>query len=117
MESTAGTETTSTAMTTTTTPATDLAALPTKELEAIVTEGQQAFMRVGSALKVLQERKAYLDRGYATFGDYCRALWGFNRAHGYRLISAAETVSALMSPIGDTPAPLEREGKAKGEKA
>jgi hypothetical protein len=82
----------------------ELDALLTPELEAIVTEGVQTFLRVGMALRALQERRAYLDQGHDTFEDYCRAKWGFNRAHGYRLINAAETVAAL-SPIGDTPLP------------
>jgi hypothetical protein len=94
------------AMTTTTTePVTDLAALPTADLEAIVTRKLRDLVEVGTALKLLQERRAYLDRGYGSFGDYCRALWGFGRQYGYRLIAAVETTAALTVAIGDTDAP------------
>ena len=86
-------------------PATDLAALPTEELEAIVSRGVRTFMEVGSALKVLHDRRAYLERGYGSFDDYCRALWSFSRQHGYRLIVAVETAAALSVANGDTDDP------------
>jgi len=39
---------------------------------------------------------------YATFEEYCRERWGWNRAHAYRQIDAAK-VARTLSPIGDIP--------------
>jgi hypothetical protein len=64
------------------------------------------FVEVGTAMKLLLERRAYLERGYATFDDYTQAMWGFSRQYGYRLITAVETVAALTVANGDTDDPL-----------
>lgn len=74
-------------------------------LEATIEAGLNTFVDVGQALLAIRDRRLYRT-GYPTFDDYCRRRWGINRAHGYRLIEAAQVVSSLqMSPIGDTPLP------------
>lgn len=71
------------------------------ECERIIERGKQAFVEVGQALLKIKEQGWY-KRSHGTFEDYCQERWGWNRAHAYRLIEAAEIVDNL-SPIGDTP--------------
>ena len=71
-------------------------------LEATIEAGLNTFVDVGQALLAIRDQRLYR-ANHPTFDDYCRRRWGINRAHGYRLIEAAQVVSSLqMSPIGDT---------------
>lgn len=69
-------------------------------LEADIRDGIGAFVRVGLALKQINERKLYR-REFSTFVDYCRERWGFEQRQPYRLIDAALVVEQLKTcPIG-----------------
>ncbi len=57
-----------------------------------------------AVIEASRDRRLYREAGHATFEDYCQKRWGFERAHAYRLMEAA-SVSAALSPIGDTPPP------------
>jgi hypothetical protein len=84
-----------------------LPAAETDELaqcEQVIERGLKTFMEVGHALLRIRDGKLYR-AAHPTFEDYCQARWGLGRSHAYRLIDASETVAAL-SPIGDTPAPV-----------
>lgn len=70
-------------------------------LEQRIRDGLDSFLDVGIALAEVQRDRLYR-ASHATFGDYCRERWGFNRRHGYRLIAAAEVAEDLC-PIGHTP--------------
>lgn len=72
-------------------------------LETVIETGLETFVQVGQALMEIRDKRLYRER-HATFGDYCHQRWGFQRAHAYRMIEAAQVVSNL-SPIGDTPKP------------
>jgi DNA (cytosine-5)-methyltransferase 1 len=69
--------------------------------EAIVDKSLGTFVEVGEALKELRDGKLYLET-HTTFEAYCSDRFGFERAHAYRLIAAAELVASL-SPMGDKP--------------
>lgn len=74
-----------------------------RRCERIVIRGAATFVRVGLALAEIRDRQLY--RGtHGSFQAYCLDRFGFARAHGYRLIEAADTVIELtkVSPIGDT---------------
>ena len=71
---------------------------------------ERAFYEAGRALRQLRDRRLYRST-HNTFENYCRDLFGFKRAHSYRLIEAAQVVDNLaclpqknpnnrMSPIG-----------------
>lgn len=66
------------------------------ELEGLIERGLQM---VGGALREIRDERLYLET-HATFEAYCRERWGYSRAHGYRLIEAAE-VAEIVSPVGD----------------
>jgi phage N-6-adenine-methyltransferase len=71
-------------------------------LEATIDAGMQTFVQVGSALLEIRDTRLYRAT-HTAFDDYCRARWGMQRAHAYRLIDAAQ-VAANLSPIGVIPA-------------
>jgi hypothetical protein len=71
---------------------------------------ERAFYEAGKALRELRDRRLYRST-HPTFEGYCRDRFGFQRAHSYRLIEAAQVVENLvclpeenpnnqMSPIG-----------------
>jgi hypothetical protein len=73
------------------------------ELEAVIEAGLVTFVDVGQALLEIRKRRLYLEQGHASFEEYCRLRWGWHRRHAYRLIEAAEVVSALEAcPMGHT---------------
>jgi hypothetical protein len=69
--------------------------------EATIARGLQTFTEVGHALARIKTEKLYR-ADYDSFEAYCKARWGFARAHAYRLIDAAKVVENV-SPIGDIP--------------
>ena len=68
------------------------------ELEKLIAKGQKTFVEVGLALAEIRDLRLY-KREYGSFSEYCRAKWGWERAHAYRLIDAADV--AKVSPMGD----------------
>lgn len=70
---------------------------------------EQGVADVGWHLTAIRDGQFYRAAGYATFDDYCRERWGWQRAHAYRMIQAYEVVAQLSapqtSPIGDTRPP------------
>lgn len=64
------------------------------ELETIVDEGLATFIRVGSALREIQERRLYRET-HSSFDEYCRDRWGLDRHYAYRQIRAANVVQVL----------------------
>ena len=68
------------------------------ELEKVIAKGQKTFVEVGLALAEIRDVRLY-KREYGSFSEYCRAKWGWERAHAYRLIDAADV--AKVSPMGD----------------
>ena len=70
------------------------------ELEQEVQEGLARYQAVGAALDEIHSRRLYKPE-YPNFRTYLLKRWGISRAHGYRLIAAAQL--AAVSPIGDKP--------------
>lgn len=68
-----------------------------KEHEKTIETTKEGFIACGNALGAIQEGKLYR-AAFDTFEEYCKEKWGWERAHAYRLIEAAEIG---MSPIGD----------------
>ena len=66
--------------------------------EKTITANIRAFVKVGEALRAIRDGRLYRE-SYKTFEAYCRDRWDFTRTHGYRLISASETMEVL-SPVG-----------------
>lgn len=69
-------------------------------LEGVIERGMQTFVDVGMALRTIRDRDLYRAE-HATFEEYVKARWGWERAHAYRLIKSADVVVNL-SPMGDT---------------
>lgn len=80
--------------------------------ETVIERGKQAFADIGRALTVIRDNRLYKSAGYSTFEIYCFERWGWQRAHAYRMIEAAQTVSE-MSPIGDKMPTVETESQAR----
>jgi hypothetical protein len=73
--------------------------------EAVVNEHQDSFWTMVAALKVIHDEKLYRAT-HKKFRDYCLARWGFDRAHGSRVINASavyENLKCLQG--GDFPLP------------
>lgn len=68
------------------------------ELEKVIARGRKTFVEVGRALAEIRDMRLY-KREYGSFSEYCQAKWGWERAHAYRLIDAADV--AKVSPMGD----------------
>lgn len=64
--------------------------------EAIIERTKGSFIECGRALAEIRDGRKYLE-GWKTFEEYCKDRWGWKRAHAYRMIEAAST----MSPMGD----------------
>ncbi len=64
------------------------------KLESTIRKNVAAYFEVGAALQQIRDRRLYRER-YETFEAYCRAEWDFQRAHAYRLIDAAQVVTAI----------------------
>lgn len=60
---------------------------------------RKALIVAGKALEVINRGRLYRET-HATFEDYVTDVWGFKRAHAYRLIEEWP-VAAAVSPIGD----------------
>lgn len=70
-----------------------------KRLEKVIEDGVRTFLEVGAALKAIQGGKLYRET-HKTFEAYVTERFGFERAHAYRMIEAAE-IRENLSPIGD----------------
>jgi N6-adenosine-specific RNA methylase IME4 len=90
------------------------------EYEQVIQRGLATFVEVGEALMAIRDNGLYHDKGYKRFEDYCKDVWGWERAHAYRLIDSAH-VAGVLSPMGDIPtserqarelAPLARQDEA-----
>jgi hypothetical protein len=70
------------------------------ELEQVVERDQRSFVEAGKALRAIRDERLY-DAAFGTFEAYCRARFGMQRRHAYRLIDAAAVVDRVC-PIGHT---------------
>lgn len=73
--------------------------------EAVVKEYVHSYWTAVEALKVIHDRRLYRAT-HKTFRDYCLDRWGFDRAHGSRVINASavyENLKGLQG--GDIPLP------------
>jgi hypothetical protein len=71
------------------------------ELERIIQKGKDTFVEVGTALAEIRDSRIYRNT-FATFEEYCRERWGFDRTYAHRLIESAAVCNVL--PIGNKPA-------------
>jgi hypothetical protein len=71
------------------------------ELEEVVDRSVQTSLKAGAALREIQADRLYR-QSHATFEDYARDRYGFEKSHTYRLIQAAHVIEVL-SPRGDAP--------------
>jgi hypothetical protein len=71
------------------------------ELEPIIESGMRSFVDVGNALLEISDKRLYRAT-HSSFKEYVSTKWKMSVAHAYRLAEAAEIVSALPSPVGDT---------------
>lgn len=71
-----------------------------QELEALIEKGIQTFVDVGNALLEIRDKRLYRAE-YPSFEAYCTQRWGFQRAHAYRLMGAAQ-IARNVDPIGDS---------------
>jgi hypothetical protein len=72
------------------------------KLELVVAHGAEAFLAVGNALKVIEEKRLY--RGMAaSFAVYLRERWDVSTTYAYRQIKAAtlaETATPIAAKLG-----------------
>ena len=69
------------------------------EAERLISRGIRSFLEVGRALAVIKERRLYRAT-HPSFSAYLRDRWGFNRAHGYRLLNSVQLLDELR-PIAE----------------
>ena len=75
-------------------PAEELTKGEQRELKQLEEEIEQSFVRAGRALAVIRDKKLYREN-WATFADYVRERFGFNRTRAYHLIDASAVVQNL----------------------
>lgn len=63
------------------------------ELENIITKGLETFVEVGQALKVIKDRRLWVNTGYTSFDSYCQGKWGFGQGNAYYLIGTSEVAN------------------------
>lgn len=71
--------------------------------EEIIARARSAFMEAGKALTAIRDSRLYRET-HATFEDYCRERWQFEKSQVYRLMDSAAVAANLaveMSPIGE----------------
>jgi hypothetical protein len=66
-----------------------------EELETLVEAGLEEFLRVGSALAELRNRRLYRVE-FGTFEEYARARFGMARSSLDQLIRSASTAQCLL---------------------
>ena len=74
-----------------------------------IAKGQQTFVEVGIALADVRDNRLYRAE-FATFEEYCREKWGWNRAYSNLVIDASKVVGALPSNLATIVA---NEGQAR----
>lgn len=72
------------------------------ECEEVVRLWIDRGIDAGLAVRTIRDERLYRE-SHETFEDYCRDVWGWERAHAYRMISAANTREEVkaVSPMGD----------------
>lgn len=70
-----------------------------QERHRLETKVDRALSEGWSALKQLRDRRLYRST-HKTFEEYAKDRFGYNRAHAYRLISAAAVLDTLSSTKG-----------------
>lgn len=65
------------------------------QLERQIAKEQQAFYRVGKALKTIRDERLYLSSSHSNFETYCKEKWDMGKRKANYLIKAAETVNHL----------------------
>lgn len=65
-----------------------------QKLESIINEGLLTFIRVGSALREIRDRRLYRDT-HSSFDSYCRERFGIGRHYAYRQIRGAQVTRLL----------------------
>lgn len=83
---------------------TELAVGRLEQLEVVIERGLNTFVEVGQALMDIRDGRLYR-QGYATFEDYCRERWGWERRHAYRLMDAASAVENVSRGTQNMPLP------------
>ncbi len=82
-----------------TSPLTDKERSDLKRCEQALHGFRKALIVAGKALEVINRGRLYRET-HGTFEEYVWEVWGFKRAHAYRLIDEWP-VAVAMSPIGD----------------
>lgn len=80
-------------------PLTDKERADLEKCEQALHGFRKALIVAGKALEVISRGRLYRDT-HARFEDYVAEVWGFKRAHAYRLIEEWP-VAVAVSPIGD----------------
>lgn len=78
------------------------------ECEATIERGVRGYVEAGQALATIREARLYRET-HATFEDYCRERWGWERRRAYQLIEAADVVQKIAQlgapePVNDSQA-------------
>ena len=68
------------------------------ELEQTIERGQKTFVEVGLALAEIRDLKLYKS-DYASFAEYCREKWGWEKAYANHMVRAAIVVQSLPGKV------------------
>lgn len=72
-------------------------------LETVIEAGFDAGMKAWGALKTINEKRLYRERGYTTFDSYLRDEWDVQRSYGYKMIQACKAQEKLESSVAGDP--------------
>ena len=68
-------------------------------LESSIASGMQTFVEVGRALQRIRDGKLFRERGFTSFGTYCRDRWDMTPQYANRLIAAPAIVERLETIV------------------
>lgn len=72
--------------------------------ESIIEKGMATFIEVGSALKVICDKKLYRET-YDSFDKYVSQKWGLEKSRAYQLINACEVRQNLSTIVDEKDIP------------
>lgn len=69
-----------------------------EELEKIIKKDLKSFVRVGMALKEINENKLYRHK-YNSFKDYLKVVWDISKTYAYNQIQAFDVIENLKQDV------------------
>lgn len=81
-------------------------------LENVIAKGMRSFIAVGRALAEIRDKKLYTASGFASFPDYVKGRYGWNKSYGHQLIKSSGLCASLSTIVDSANLPA-HEGQVR----